>query len=428
MSNLPATSGHDPYAALRVPHFRLLLGGRLIAQIGEMMVSVAVGWEIYERTGSLFLLGMIGLVQVIPVLLFSLPAGYFVDRYDRRQITLITQTILIGCALALTALSVARAPLELVFGVLFIIGAARAFNNPAEGALTPLLVPESLFHSAATWSSSVWQLSAVIGPAVGGVLIAVTGGAAGVYFLNALAGLALVTTLLIIRPRPQTFGDAAESPVESLRAGIRFLRDNRLILSSITLDMFAVLLGGATYLLPVFAKDILFVDATGLGLLRAAPSIGALAMAFIIANRPPFQTAGRTLLLAVAGFGVATIIFGLSSNFWLSLAMMALLGGLDNISVVIRHTLELTFTPDEMRGRVGSVHAMFIGASNELGGFESGVAAALLGPVGAVVFGGFGTLAVVAAIAAYAPELRHLKRISRLEEPIPDAEAAVRIA
>jgi MFS family permease len=409
-------SVHDPYAAMRMPHFRLLLAGRLVAQIGEQMVSVAVGWEIYEKTRDPFLLGMIGLVQVIPVFLFSLPAGVVVDRFNRKRVTLYSQLVLIGCALALTLLSATNAPLIFTFVTLAVIGTARAFNNPAEGTLTPLLVPESLYQNAATWSTAVWQLSAVTGPAIGGILIGLTGGAVSVYIANVFAGLALVGALLIIRPRPQAPFKSGESPVESVRAGLRFLRHNKVILPAITLDMFAVLLGGAVYLLPIYARDILQVGAEGLGLLRAALPVGALSMAVIIANRPPFQNSGRTLLLAVAGFGVATIIFGLSTSFWLSMAMMALLGALDYISVVIRHTLELVFTPDEMRGRIAAVKSIFIGASNELGGFESGVAAAILGPVGAVVFGGFGTLLVVAAVARFAPELRDLKRITRQRE------------
>ncbi len=407
-------ASQDAVAAMRVPHFRLLLIGRLIAQIGEQMVSVAVGWEIYDKTGDPFLLGVIGLVQVIPIFLFSLPAGVAVDRYNRKWITLISQLVLIACAVVLTILSVTGAPLVFTFVTLAVIGSARAFNNPAEGTLTPLLVPETMYQNAATWSTGVWQLSAITGPAVGGLLIGLTGGAASVYVVNAFAGLALVGALLIIRPRPQTVIEH-EPPLESVRAGLRFLRHNKLILPSITLDMFAVLLGGAVYLLPIFAKDILHVGAEGLGWLRAAPSIGALIMAMTIANRPPFQNTGRTLLIAVAGFGAATIIFGLSTSFWLSLAMMFTLGALDNISVVIRHTIELVFTPDEMRGRISAVQSIFIGASNELGGFESGVAAALLGTVGAVVFGGVGTLIVVGATAVLAPELRKLKRISRVE-------------
>jgi MFS family permease len=308
--------------------------------------------------------------------------------------------------MALMVISLTNGSLPLLYGILTLIGVARAFNNPAEGALTPQTVPQEYYFSAATWSSSVWQMSAILGPALGGFLIAIGNTAALVYGANVIAGTVLVCSLLLLRSKQKDYVTTGETPLQSVRAGISFVRRKQVIFASISLDMFAVLFGGATFLLPVFAKDVLHTDAVGLGILRAAPSIGALLMAVTIARRRPFQRAGRTLLLAVAGFGVATIIFGLSTSFWLSVAMLFALGALDNISVVIRHTLVLTQTPDAMRGRVGAVNSIFIGASNELGGFESGVAAALLGPVGAVVIGGIGTLLVVGTIAQLAPHLR----------------------
>lgn len=402
----------DPYAALRHRDFRLLIVGRFVAQIGEMMVSIGVGWELYERTSDPLALGLVGLVQVIPVLLFSLLGGYIADRYNRRRVTLISQLILIGCSLALAVLSFTSGPLLALYIVLAMIGTARAFNNPAEAALTPQVVPPEDFFSAAAWNSTVWQMSAILGPALGGFVIGLAGHAAPVYLVNAAAGAVLVTALLLLRNVRSNYTVTTETPVEAVKAGWRFVRNEQVILASITLDMFAVLFGGATFLLPIFAKDILQVDATGLGLLRAAPSVGALLMVTYLTRRPPFQHAGRTLLLAVAGFGVATIVFGISTSFILSLAMLALLGALDNISVVIRHTLVFTHTPDEMRGRVGSVNSIFIGASNELGGFESGLAASLLGPVGAVVFGGIGTLVVVLLVAKLAPQLRNFGALS----------------
>ncbi len=401
----------DPYAAWRFRDFRLLISGRFVAQIGEMMVSVAVGWELYERTNDPLALGLVGLVQILPVMLLSLPGGYVADRYNRKQVTLISQLVLIVCALVLAALSLTQGALPLLYLTLAVIGGARAFNNPAESALTPQVIPPEHYYSAVAWSSSVWQLSAVLGPAFGGLLIGLSGVPAVVYLVNAAAGGVLVVALLLIRSPQTSYSSPEETPLESLKGGIRFLRGAQIILASITLDMFAVLLGGATFLLPVFARDILHTDATGLGVLRAGPSVGALLMALYVARRPPFERAGKTLLLAVAGFGVATIIFGLSQSFLLSLLMLLALGALDNISVVIRHTLLLTHTPNEMLGRVGAVNSVFIGASNELGGFESGVAAALLGPVGAVVFGGFGTLLVVGMVAWRAPKLRKLERL-----------------
>ena len=300
MATEKLSARRDPYAALRYPDFRLLIGGRFIAQIGEMMVSIAVGWELYERTHDAFALGLVGLVQVIPVMLLSLPGGYVADRFDRRWVTLITQVILIFCSLALTLISVTQGALPLLYLTLALIGAARAFNNPAEAALTPLIVPPEHYFSAATWGASVFQLSAILGPAVGGGIIALTRSAAPVYLTNAAAGSVLVIALLLIRSRQINYKAPDEPPLQALRGGWRFLRSEPIILSSISLDMFAVLLGGATYLLPVFAKDILHTDASGLGLLRAAPSAGALLMALYLARRDPFAAGGRN---AAAGGG-----------------------------------------------------------------------------------------------------------------------------
>jgi MFS family permease len=401
----------DPYAALRFRDFRLLIAGRFAAQIGEMMVSVAIGWELYERTRDPFALGLVGLVQVLPVITLSLFGGYAADRYDRKRMALISQSVLMGCSAALVLLSLTQGSLLLIYAVLTLIGVARAFNNPAEGALTPQMVPPELFSNAATWSSSVWQLSAIMGPGIGGLIIGATGQAYPVYALNVIAGGVLVGALLLIRTKQREYVLPKEGPWASLREGVRFVRDTKVILGAITLDMFAVLLGGATFLLPIFAEDILNVGATGLGILRAAPSVGALITAMIVTRMPPFQRAGSTLLWAVVGFGAATIVFGLSTNFFLSVAMLALLGGLDMISVIIRHTLVLTRTPEAMRGRVSAVNTIFIGASNELGGFESGIAAGLLGAVGAVVLGGVGTILVVATVAALLPDVRKLGKL-----------------
>ncbi len=430
------TQPHDPYAALRFRDFRLLIGGRFVAQIGEMMVSVGVSWELYQRTGDAFALGLVGLVQVIPVLLLSLPGGYIADRYDRRIITLLSQLVLIFCSLALVLISVTQGSLLAFYSVLALIGVARAFNNPAESALTPQTIPAEHYYNAATWNTSVWQISAISGPAVGGALLALTQNPAVVYGANVLAGAALVAVLLVLNVQyKDSEQPAQEPPLKSLREGLDFLGRSRVILASITLDMFAVLLGGAVALMPIFAEEILFVGAFGLGLLRAAPSIGALAMAMMLARRPPSSQAGRTLLLVVAGCGAATIIFALSRNFWLSLLTMVAFGALDNVSVVIRHTLVLTRTPDAMRGRVNAVNYMFIGASNELGAFESGVAAAVLGTVGAVLFGGVGMILVTAIVALWSPELRSLKELQPTVTPEQDTnvrraaeEKALRLA
>ena len=400
----------DPYAALRHRDFRLLLAGRVISSLGNQMLSLAIGWELWLRTRSELALGLVGLVQVIPVILLSLPAGHVADHYNRKRIVLVTQSLLATCSLALAVLSAVQGPLVLVYLCLLGIGIARSFNDPAASTLLPQTVPPELFTSAATWNSSAWQLSAIVGPALAGGVVALINRVDVVYLADAAAALTFLVLLLLIKGRQLALSRSAAT-LESFSEGFRFIRRTKVILAALTLDMFAVLFGGAVTLLPVYATDILHVGATGLGLMRAAPSAGALLMAVTIAHMPPFRRAGRTLLVAVSGFGLATIIFGLSTTFWLSLLMLFLLGALDNISVVIRATLILTRTPDDMRGRTSAVNSIFIGASNELGGFESGAAAALFGPVISVAGGGIGTLLVVAAVAKIWPEMRDLKRL-----------------
>lgn len=412
---------HDPYAALRYRDFRLVVAGRFVATLGEMMVSVAIGWELYQRTNSALALGFVGLALVIPVLLFSLPAGHIADHYNRQRIVIVAQALLLFASLWLAALSWTQGALPLVYAALFLIGVGSAFSSPAASTLIPQTVPPETFEKATTWSSSSWQLAAVIGPALGGVVIALTGGATLVYLLDACGSVIYIALILLIRARPAAPPAKRETTVRSLAEGLRFLRGSQVLLAAITLDMFAVLLGGATTLLPIFAKDILHVGPVGLGWLRAAPSVGAALMALILTHTPSFKRAGRTLLWAVIVFGLATIIFGLSRNFYLSLVALLVLGAADNISVVIRHSLLLLRTPDAMRGRIAAVNGIFISASNELGGFESGLVAWLLTPVISVVLGGVGTIIVVLAVAYFAPEMRRLGRLA----PSPEAEQAL---
>jgi len=406
--NEEQTGKHDPYAALKYRDFRLLLIGRFLAGVGDQMVGVALGWELYERTGDAFYLGLMGLVEVTPVILLSLPAGHLADHASRRKIVLITKSSLAVISLLLAFCSASHSPLWLFFTCILGIGIARAYQSPASSNLIQLTVPPELYTNAITWNNNLWQLSAAIGPAVGGLIIAVSKQAMPVYIMDAFFGLAYVIAVLNIRGKEEIKARTAAT-WDSVKEGMRFLKHSPILLSVITLDLFAVLLGGAVALLPVFAKDILHVGPVGLGWMRAMPSIGAVLMALTIAHRPPFQKAGMTMLLAVAGFGAATIIFGLSKSFPLSLAMLFLLGAFDNISVVIRSTLLMVRTPDSMRGRVSAVNSVFIGASNELGAFESGFAARLMGTVGATVFGGVGTILVVIIVALMWPELRKLK-------------------
>jgi MFS family permease len=408
-----AQQRHDAFEALRFRDFRLLMIGKLVSVVGEQMVGVAIGWELYNRTNNTLALGLVGLVQVIPVFLFALPAGHLADQFSRKAIVGGAQALLAASVLGLAALSFTVGPLVPIYVCLGAIGVARAFRDPAASALVPAVVPPNAFTNAATWSSASWQLAIVIGPAAGGILLGATGRPWIVYALDVVAGLAYLLCVVSIRSRvapPE--GPREKLSLASLIAGLTFIRQTKVIFAAITLDMFAVLLGGATALLPVFARDILHVGAVGLGWLRAAPSIGATCVALLIAHRPPFRRAGRALLYAVAGFGAATVVFGLSKSFPLSLAMLALLGGLDQISVVIRGTLMLVRTPDALRGRVNAVHNMFVGASNELGEFESGVTAAWLGPELAVMVGGVGTCLVVLVWAFLFPALRDVDRMT----------------
>jgi MFS family permease len=407
----------DPYAALRFLDFRLLLTGRFITSFGNEMLSFAIAWELWLRTHSAFALGMVGLVQVVPVILLSLPAGHVADQYNRRRIVLVAQLSTGLCALGLAFLSYTQGALILVYLCLFGIGVARAFNDPAASTLVPETVPPHLFSSAATWNSSTWQLASIIGPAVAGLVVAFAGNVTFIYVFSAIGAITFTIMLSMIKGRQLPLARKSAT-WSSLIEGFKFMRDTKVILAAITLDMFAVLFGGAVALLPIYATDILHVGPQGMGVMRAAPSIGALLMAFLIAHLPPMKNAGRTLLLAVAGFGAATIIFGLSTWFWLSVLMLALLGGLDNISVVIRATLLLTQTPDEMRGRISGVNGIFIGISNELGSFESGFAAALFGPIVAVVGGGICTILIVLFAAKIWPEMRSLKTLNVPEKLI----------
>ncbi len=401
----------DPYRALQGRDFRLLLLGAFLGSFGQQMLAVALGWELYERTGSALALGGIGLALVLPVIVFSLPAGHVADRYSRKRVMTIAQIAVAAGALGLAALSLTTGPLLAIYGCLIVIGGAQAFNNPASSALVAQVVPPEAFESAITWRSSVGQISAVLGPAAGGFLIWLLGGATWVFAIHAAAALTFATLLSLLRVRAAQARAAGGRTWRSIGEGLQFLWRTRVLLATITLDLFAVLLGGAVTLLPIFARDILHVGPLGLGWLQGASSIGSVSMALFLAHRPAFTRAGRTLLVAVAVFGAATIVFGLSRSFALSFAMLLLLGAMDNISVVIRSTLLLVRTPDALRGRVGAVNSLFISTSNQLGGFESGLAAQLFGPMWAVVGGGIGTILVVLLIARRWPELRELRTL-----------------
>jgi MFS family permease len=406
----PSAAAHDPYAVLRNRDVVLYLVGRLFASFGQQMLTVAVGWELYERTHSALALGLVGLTQMLPMVLFTLPAGHVADNYDRQRI-IVLMTLVIACAsLGLTLISALGAPIFWVYFCLFVAGTARTFLWPASSAFLPHLVLRQDFSRAVTWSSGSFQLSSVAGPAAGGALIALSHHAAPVYAFNTAASLVCLTLISFVRRR-HTVAVKEKMTVGNLVVGFQFVFASPIILGTITLDLFAVLLGGAAALLPVYAKDILKVGPTGLGFLQAALPMGSLLCALILAHRPPLQKAGRAMLLAVMGFGLATIAFGFSRWFWLSFLMLFACGAVDNISVVVRHTLVQLLTPDAKRGRVSAVNSLFIGTSNEFGGFESGLVAYCFGPVFSVVSGGIGTILVVLAVAAIWPGIRKYGRL-----------------
>jgi MFS family permease len=403
----------DAYAALRVRDFRLFLSGHLLSVLGVQMQTTAVGWQLYEKTDSELALGMVGLVQIVPMLGLALPAGQTADRFDRRKTLMSATTLAMITAFGLAAVSMwASANVTLIYACLFLSGLARAFQGPARSALMPQLVPHQIFSNAVSWNISGFELSSMIGPALAGWLIYLFGGVTPVYALAGL-GSAIYFMMLATLTKRSYAAEArvSQTDLKTLVAGFRYVWNSKLLFGAMSLDMFAVLFGGAVALLPVYAKDILHVGPAGFGALQAAPSLGAITMALLTMRLPPLKRAGRTLLWAVAGFGLATIVFGLSRNFWLSLGMLFLTGAFDNISVVIRHTLATILTPDEMRGRVSAVNGMFISASNELGRFESGGVAALFGSVFSVVSGGVGALVVVSTVALSSPQLRRFGRL-----------------
>lgn len=411
----PATATHEPYAALRLLNFRWFVVSLLTMTMASQVQAVVVAWQLYQITRDPLSLGLIGLAEVIPYVAVALFAGHLVDRGDRRGISIRALLVLAAAAGALfffasgPSLPVRIWPYYVLIGI---CGIARAFLQSSRSALVSEIVPREVFVNAATWRSSTWQLGTVLGPALGGLLLGQFG-ARVAYSLNiALAAVALAG-MVAIRYRPLPRAAVSGSIRESLAEGIEFVRRERVLLGALTLDLFAVLFGGAVALLPVFAAEILHVGAQGLGMLQAGPGIGAVCMAVYIAHRGPFERTGQTLLIVVTIFGLCMIGFALSRDFLLSLVLLVASGAADNISAVIRSTLIQVLTPTELMGRVSAVNAIFIGSSNELGAFESGAVARLIGTVPSVIFGGTMTLAVVAATARTVPELRQLKRIER---------------
>jgi MFS family permease len=404
------------------PAFLRLLSARVLAGMATQMMMVSLAWQMYELTNSAWNLGLVGLFQFLPVLLFTLPAGHVADRYPRGRVVALTQLVqFVAAALLLGASATQRVSSEMLFGVSVLLGTARTFQMPASQSLVPSLVPAGMLARAMAMSSAGNQVSVIGGPALAGLLFLGTGTV--VYAVATVLLAAAIAAMLRVHDARVLTSHAAPS-LRTMLAGAHFVWSRKPVLGAISLDLMAVLFGGATALLPIFARDILHVGPTGLGALRAAPAVGALVMSVVLARHPIRDHVGRWLLLAVACYGLCMLAVGLSTHFALSLVVLGLSGGFDMVSVVVRQTLVQMDTPDAMRGRVGAVSSMFIGASNQLGEFESGATAAWFGPVGSVVVGGVATLLVVAAWWKLFPGLASRRTFT--SEPPRDAPGGPR--
>lgn len=400
----------SPYA-FSYRGFRFFWLTTLLVSFAVQIMSVSIAWQIYDVTGNAFLLGLVGLSLFLPALLLILVTGLTADRFSRRAIMAVCLVIELGCALGFLAfVNAAAHEVWPIFAILVGLGVARAFWGPAATSLAPNLVPPAALANAITTNASAWQTASIMGPAAGGLLYGVSPVVAFAT-AGALLCCAIVSVLLI--PKPTVHSPQQARSLESVLAGFRYIFSNKVVLGAISLDMFAVLMGGAVALLPVYAKDILNAGPQELGLLRAAPGVGAIVMALILTRFPVRDHAGRLLFIFVGLFGAFTVLFGLSTTAWLSVAALALVGASDMVSVTIRETIMQLWTPEAVRGRVNAVNSVFIGASNELGEFRAGTVAALIGPVPAVVLGGFGAIAVAGAWAMLFPELRTQRRLDQ---------------
>lgn len=405
-----------PYAALKIPDYRLYASARFCITLAIQIQSVVVAWQVYEITNDALSLGMIGLAEAIPSVGLSLYAGHIADIVPRKKIIIVCVTTLLLCSAALLWFTfplgkgALRNGVTPIFSVIFVSGMARGFLSPAFFSFMPQLVPRALYANAVSWNSTLWETATISGLALGGLFYGIFG-ITTAYAIDAtltFTGLMLLTS---VASRPLPAVSAEEGVGEKIKAGLRFVFKNKLILGAISLDMFAVLFGGAVALLPIFAKEILHVGTLGLGVLRAAPSAGALATAFYITHHPIRRNTGKVLLACVAGFGICMILFALSADFWISLGLLVASGCFDCVSVIIRSTLLQTLTPENIKGRVSAVNHIFVGSSNEIGMFESGVAAEFMGTIPSVIFGGCMTLVVVALVSWLARSLRNLQRL-----------------
>ncbi|MCW3053484.1 MAG: permease [Chthonomonadales bacterium] len=416
-------------AVLRLPEFRYLLYANGLSTLGGRALAVVIGYQIYSLTRKPIYLGWLGFVEAMPAILMALFGGHLADRADRRRIVLTTQSVSILCMLGFALLSAHPQPstplrfaghpqwstLYGFYVITFLAGIARGFADPASTAFEAQVIPREVYVYASSWSSSVWQGCAIVGPALGGITYSLIGAQNTYLCIAGLYILSLFSTSRIA-PKPIPVPEEGESIWQSIAVGVRYVLHNQVIVGSMALDLFAVLFGGVIALLPVFAKDILHVSTIKLGFMTAAPSVGALLVTLWSTHRPPIRHAGRNMLVSVAGFGVAIIAFALSKNFYFSLFTLFLTGMFDGVSVVVRRSVLRLLSPENMRGRIASVNWIFIGASNEIGAFESGIAASLLGTVRSVWIGGILTLLVVGVTAGIAPKLRRLN-LENPEEP-----------
>ncbi|MEO6882632.1 MAG: MFS transporter [Bacteroidia bacterium] len=411
--NAPNTSDKKTFAALKIKDFSFFVSARFFLTLANQMQGLIVGWQIYEFTKNPLWLGMIGLAEALPFICTALFAGHIADIVPRKKIILIAMSGVLISSFALAYFSYHNSAFIKthgvlpIYGVIFLTGIARAFIGPSFFAFMSQIVPRELYSNAATWNSAVWQTGAIGGPALGGFLYVALGAEISYQIVFCLAAFAFLL-FLFIAAKPISPKEKKESLFESLGVGIRFVFKNQIILGALSLDLFAVFFGGAVALLPIFAAEVLKVGPTGLGILRAAPSVGAVIMSFIMAYFPPMKNAGKKMLFAVGGFGICMILFAISPYFYLSVFVLALSGACDNVSVIVRSTALQLMTPDNMRGRVSAVNNIFIGSSNEIGEFESGLAAHWMGLIRSVIFGGCMTLLVTGITSKKAPKLREL--------------------
>lgn len=410
---MPNKKKHDPFAVLRIKEYNFFLVFRFFLTLGIQMQSVIVGWQIYALTDDVLYLGMIGLAEAIPFILISFFSGHIADTFNRKRIVVFFTSLFLLVTSFLLWLSQKENDWILedfgiypIFIAIALVGVIRGFLSAAIPSFMAQIVPREMYANAATWNSTVWHVASIVGPSLAGFLIASS--YASAYSIDVAFILIAFSAFLFIRSKPLPQKEKSESLLESISSGIRFVFKNQLILGALSLDLFAVLFGGAVALLPAFADEVLHAGAIELGFLRAAPAIGAVLMALIIAYKPPTHNAGRNLFISVGAFGVATILFGLSTNFYWAFFFLFLTGAFDNVSVVIRHTILQLSTPDSMRGRVSAVNGIFIGSSNEIGAFESGATARAFGLKPSIILGGILTVAVVLVTAKLAPKLRKL--------------------